>query len=253
MQFKCFCRKVLLYDQLVISNWRRFLKKSLAIFIAVLSVTVAIPVNLIIVIGVSGDIEPKIFQQEVLKTSLQLFLIGVLSMLAREVHRSYSMQKAELQRAADEASVKRTQDHNARVSALNQLTQGYWGVKKCLYIIHGHKSALSYKKQMHLIIDHRLQLQKLNNEIVVGMYVLNMSDRIEKWLAILVDQLEKRVNEWTEMHLKLSWQQSEDEESAVANKKVPDMVENLPALKALWDDINLIHRPFEEAASLIRS
>ena len=130
-------------------------------------------------------------------------------MLAREVYRSYSTQKAEIQRAADEASVKRTQDHNARVSVLNQLTQGYWGVKKCLHIIYGHKSALSYKNQMHLIIDHRLQLQKLNNEIVVGMYALDTSDRIGKWLTTLDEQLEKLVNEWTEMHLELSWQQSE--------------------------------------------
>ena len=106
---------------------------------------------------------------------------------------------------------------------------------------------------MHLIIDHRLQFQKLNNEIVAGMYALNKSDGIGKWLTTLDKQLQKLINEWTKMHLELSWQQSEDEKLAAADKKVPDMIDNLPELKSLWDDIDLIHKPFEEAANLIRS
>lgn len=225
---------------------------SRAILVVAIGVAVVVPLAAIVLIGIAGEVEPKVFHQEVLKASLQLFLIGVLGMLARELYKNYSTKKAEMQRAAEDARLKRAQEHNFRVSALNQLTQGYWGVKKCLHIIHGQRSSVSYKKQMHLIIDHRLQLQKLNNEIVAGMYALDHSKKIGEALSQLDEQLEKLVNEWTNKHLELARQEAEDETVAEKDRKVPSMIGNLAVLKSLWDDIDLIHGPFEEAANLIR-
>ncbi|WP_291981271.1 hypothetical protein [Luteitalea sp.] len=190
---------------------------------------------------------------EVAKTALNLLFVGIAAMLARTVVDRYvaarERERAALERREAEASAA----HARRLAALTTLTSSYWNVRKCLTIIDAHRSAKSYGEQIRLIIDHRLDLQQLDNDICAGMHALEQPFRIGNAIRALDAQLARLTDEWREKYLMLSQQQKADELVGPEAKKVPAAIEALPVLEALRaDKAPALHTPFEDAAGLIR-
>jgi hypothetical protein len=143
--------------------------------------------------------------------------------------------------------------HTARTQALTQLTKSYWAVKKSLSIIIADRSAKSYQEQMREIVDHRLALQQLDNDISAGMYALKDAHAIGQELAKIDAQLASLIDEWTKQFLRLSYSEAQDEKKPPEGKEVPHEIEKLVALNSVVANrFEVIHTPFEGAANNIR-
>jgi hypothetical protein len=217
-----------------------------------LGIAILVPLILIIGIGIDNQVESKVYQEEILKASLNLLLLGVIGMLGKELLLAHTKQKLTEEQNAQREIQKEIDLRTHRIEALNKLTEGYWGIKKALHLIFAHKSAKSYKEQMHLIIDHRLKLQQLNNEIQGGLYEFAGAEEIAKELDAFDNQINELVNEWTKAHLALSWQQTIDEKEPPEKKAVPLMLNELENLNRVWGNIMVIHAPFQKAANQMR-
>ena len=120
-------------------------------------------------------------------------------------------------------------------------------------VIEAHRSAKSYGEQIRVVIDHRLELQQLDNEISAGMYALDRAFEIGQALSEIDEQLGLVTDEWRDQYLMLSQLQKEDEELRPKDKKVPAEIERLPAFRVVRaDGFAAVHDPFERAANLIR-
>ncbi len=216
----------------------------------VIGITIIVPLCVVLWIGVKGDVEE--FELTLLKTSLNLFLLGGIGMLSKELFLTYSKQKIKEEQDTQIALQKEKELHTQKIEALNRLTRGYWGIKKALHIIMAHRSAKSYKEQMHLIIDYRLDIQQLNNELKGKIFGFNCWDEIANELSELDKQINLLVDEWTDKHLELAWQQKTDETNPPEKKLVPERIESLPKLKRVWEDIKIVHDPYQKAANLMR-
>jgi hypothetical protein len=173
-------------------------------------------------------------------------------MLSKELFQAYSKQKIQKEQDARMAREKEKEERTRKVEALNRLTEGYWGIKKALHIIMAYKSAKSYNEQMYHIIDYRLDLQQLNNEVLGDVYGFAHKQEISEELNMFDKKINLLVDEWTDNNLELSWQQIKDKDKPPKKKKVPELIASLPKLKCIWDDINIVHDPFKRAAKLIR-
>ena len=201
---------------------------------------------------------------EVAKTLLNLVFVGIAAMLlktvvdryvaARERERLESVQReAEARVNAERAETAAKTAHAARLNALTTLTNSYWNAKKALKIIEAHRSAKSYGEQIRVVIDHRLELQQLDNEISAGMYSLDHTQDIGAALSEIDAQLGRVTDEWRDKYLMLSQLQKVDETVDPADKKVPGEIERLPAFNAVRaNGFAALHDPFERAAQLIR-
>lgn len=201
---------------------------------------------------------------EVAKTLLNLLFVGIAAVLvkavvdryvaARERERLESAQReAQARLSADRAAAAATAAHALRLKALTTLTNSYWNAKKALKIIEAHRSAKSYGEQIRVVIDHRLELQQLDNEISAGMYALDHAHEIGTSLGEIDDQLGRVTDEWRDKYLTLSQLQKEDERLEPQDKKVPGEIERLPAFRAVRaNGFAALHDPFEKAANRIR-
>jgi hypothetical protein len=200
---------------------------------------------IVIFILVDATVRVDLLKQAA-STLLQLALIVVLGAYAKYLLDQYS---ADRQR--------RETQHQAQIEALNSLTKSYWQIKKAFHIIDAHRSAKSYGKQMRQIIDYRLELQRLNNEIQAGLYALDQVD-IDT-IKTNLDEMDKRlgevIDEWKVHYLRLSRLQNQDEATDKPNeKKVPNEIGKLSVLGAIKKDgkYEAIHVPFESAVTPIR-
>jgi len=226
--------------------------KKINLLVITISIAILIPLVIIAIVGFNGHLSKENFQLELLKTSLNLILIGGLGMLSKELLLDHSKRKLIEEQRLELERLKEVEEHKYRVEALNKLTENYWGIKKALHIIMGHKSAKSYKEQMHLIVDHRLNMQQLHNEVLGKVYNFNDIDGISNCLTILDEKLELLVNEWTKEYLDISWRQLIDEKSPPKDKQVPSMIKGLTELGSIWNKIGIIHDPYQVAAELMR-
>jgi len=203
--------------------------------------------------------------QKAASTLLQLALIGILGAYAKFLLDQYSADRqrqlnesaANRQRQLDESARRRElreTKHQAQIEALNSLTTSYWQIKKAFHIIDAHRSAKSYGEQMRQIIDYRLELQRLNNEIEAGLYELDKADTITSNLSDMDDQLQKVIDEWKEHYLRLSQLQKHDEATdEPEKKKVPNEIGSLDVLGSIRKDkFKAIHGPFQRAVTPIR-
>jgi len=223
----------------------------------ILLTIVCLSAGLFLIIFLKGD---ATVQAELLKqagsTLLQLVLLGTLGAYAKYL---LDQQLANRQRQLAEADRERKlreDKHTSQINALNSLTTNYWQIKKAFHIICAHQSAKSYGEQMRQIIDYRLELQRLNNEIAAGLYGLALEDTkiINDSLREMDDQLNAVMEEWKDHHLKLSQLQKRDEVTdKPEDKMVPKEIASLPKLNAISQNgFTLIHGPFEIAAAPIR-
>jgi hypothetical protein len=202
---------------------------------------------------------------EVAKALLNLLLVGIGFMLvkaiveryvaARERERLESAQReVDARLNAERAEAAARAAHALRLKALTTLTSSYWNTKKALKIIEAHRSAKSYGEQIRVVIDHRLELQQLDNEISAGMYALDNAHEIGRALSEIDEQLGRVTDEWRDKYLMLSQLQKEDEETLKPqDKKVPGEIERLPQFRAVRaNGFAALHDPFERAANLIR-
>jgi len=233
-----------------------------------LTVTLLVFVSLALLALVNDRIvDPRSREQlhiEVAKTLLNLLFVGVAAMLvkavvdryvaARERERMESAHReAEARLNAERAEAAARAAHALRLKALTTLTNSYWNAKKALKIIEAHRSAKSYGEQIRVVIDHRLELQQLDNEISAGIYALDRAHEIGTALSEIDKQLGRVTDEWRDKYLMLSQLQREDETLKPQDKKVPGEIERLPEFKAVRaDGFAALHEPFERAANLIR-
>jgi hypothetical protein len=221
------------------------------VFIAIAGVSAA----LFGIIFISADAAVRTdLLKKAASTLLQLALIGILGASAKFLLDRYS---ADRQRRLDQSEREQEQreiEHKAQIKALNSLTTSYWQIKKALHIIDAHRSAKSYGAQVRQIIDYRLELQRLNNEIQAGLPELEEVDTIADNLFALDSQLEKVINEWKSNYLELSQLQNRDEAmQEPEKKKVPQRIGNLAELSATREDnFEAIHAPFVNAVTPIR-
>ena len=187
-------------------------------------------------------------------TLLQLGLLGTLGAYAKFLLDEYSADRQRQLAEADRERELRETKHTSQIKALNSLTTNYWQIKKALHIIDAHRSAKSYGEQMRQIIDYRLELQRLNNEIAAGLYALEDADSITQSLSEMDARLEAVMKEWQSQYLRLSQLQKQDEATDKAEDgRVPDEIGSLPELNAIRQDrFKAIHGPFERAAAPIR-
>ncbi len=208
-----------------------------------------------ILILVSGDsaLQTELWK-EAAKTILELVLIGVIGTYATFLFNQYATDRQKQLEKRERDAALREAEHKSRVEALNALTTSYWQIKKALHIIGAHRSAKSYGEQMRLIIDYRLELQRLNNEIMASTYALNETDTISNNLSEMDDRLEELLEEWKSKYLGLSQLQKEDETTDDPKKKgVPSQIDALPALNRIKKDrFEALHGPFQRAAGPIR-
>jgi hypothetical protein len=233
-----------------------------------LTVTVAVLVSLALLGLVNERItDPRSRDQlliEAAKTLLYLLVIGVAAVVvkavvdqhvaARERERIESAQReAEARLNAERAAITTRAEHALRLKALTKLTNSYWNAKKALTIIEAHRSARSYGEQIRVVIDRRLELQQLDNEISAGLYAVNRALEIGTALSEIHKQLGRVTDEWRDKYLMLSQLQRDDEELQPQDKKVPGEIERLLEFKAVRaDGFAALHEPFERAANLIR-
>jgi regulator of replication initiation timing len=210
--------------------------------------------GLFLIIFLKGD---AIFQADLLKkvssTLLQLVLLGTLGAYAKYLLDQHSANRQRQLAEADRERKLREDKHTFQIRALNSLTTNYWQIKKALFIICANQSAKSYKEQMHQIIDYRLELQKLNNEIEADPSGLE-DTKIINSLKEMDGQLDAVIEEWRERNLELSQLQNRDEKiEEIEKKRVPKEMASLPKLKEISDNrFELIHVPFQIAATAIR-
>lgn len=201
---------------------------------------------------------------EIAKTVLNLLFVGLAAMLvktmvdryvaARERERvELAQHEADTRLKAERAEAAAKAAHEHRLKALTTLTTSYWNAKKALKIIEAHRSAKSYGEQIRVLIDHRLELQQLDNEISAGMYALDGAHEIGRALSEIDEQLGLVTDEWRDRYLALSQLQKEDEALEPQHKRVPGEIERLPAFKAARaNGFAVLHDPFEKAANIIR-
>jgi hypothetical protein len=226
-------------------------RQVLMVFIAIAAVSVAL--FGIIFIAADATLRTDLLK-EAASTLLQLALIGILGAFAKYLLDRYS---ADRQRRLDQSEREQEQreiEHKAQINALNSLTTSYWQIKKALHIIDAHRSAKSYGAQVRQIIDYRLELQRLNNEIQAGLYALDDVDTIKSNLDAMDNRLEDVIDEWKANYLELAQLQNRDEKRRRSRKKVPDKIGDLAALKKMRGDgdFKAIHVPFQNAVTPIR-
>jgi hypothetical protein len=190
---------------------------------------------------------------EIAKTALNLLFVGVAAMLAKTVVDRYvaarERERIESERHEAEARTIRAR----RLEALTSLTRSYWNTRKALEIIEAHRSAKSYGEHVRALIDHRLDLQQLDNEIGAGLHELKDAYTIANAIRELANQLDRVTQEWRDHYLTLSQLQKADELVGPEAKKVPAEIERLLVLGAVRaNEFSAIHDPFERAANLIR-
>jgi hypothetical protein len=182
---------------------------------------------------------------ELAKTLLQLALIVVVGAYVTTLFAGYAAT-----RAAEETKYRNL------VQALESLSTSYWQVKKALYIILAHRSAKSYGEQIRQIVDLRLDLQRLDNEISSGMYPpIQSKGSVTCNLGQLDKCLGRVIDEWKHNYWRLSQLQNQDETAVKPeDRRVPAELDRLPELTAaISHDFVAIHQPFEDAANEIRA
>jgi len=203
---------------------------------------------------------------EVAKTALNLIFVGVATMLVKIVVEQYfaARDRERLESAQREAAARLSAErveaaakdtHERRLKALASLTNNYWNAKKALKIIEAHRSAKSYGEQVRVVIDHRLALQQLANEIRAGVYALDGADEIDGALGEIDRMLAGVIDEWRDQYLRLSQLQKQDEAQEDPQfKKVPGEIDRLPNFNAARENsYAALHDSFERAAGIIRS
>jgi len=221
----------------------------------VIAAFIVLAVGLFSLIFASGD---DAFQtdlsKEAAKVLLQLVLIGILGTCAKLLLDQYAADRQRQMQQLERDSTLREARHKAHLDALNALTTSYWQIKKAFHIISAHRSAKSYGEQMLQIIDYRLTLQRLNNEIAANMYMLDDKAAITSNLTKMDEWLDKVLQEWRDVYLELSQLQKQDEATdKPEEKKVPDRIDALPVLNRIKQDgFEALHGPFEKAADAIR-
>jgi hypothetical protein len=196
-------------------------------------------------------------RKETGKILLQLALIGILGAYAKFLLDGYAAaRQQEVERLERERESRETK-YKTQLEALNSLTTSYWEIKKAFHIIGAHRSAKSYGEQIRQIIDYRLKLQRLHNEIAAGLYGLDDQDisTIRENLSEMDTRLQEVIDEWKSHYLRLSRLQKQDEATNVPEqKRVPSEIDALPVLNQIGQDgFNAIHSPFESAAAPIRN
>lgn len=203
---------------------------------------------------VAGAAGRTALELELAKALLTFVLIGVAAMFVKAGLDENVAAKARALIAAEQAEAKRKADHALRVKSLATVTTSYWNIKKALKIVEANRSALSYGKQVQIILDHRLELQQLDNEIMAGTLALSQTKEICEALHAMDKRLEAIIDEWRDKYLGLAQLQIEDEKVPPKQKKVPAEIDALPAFRAIREqEFQAIHGPFEIAANLIRN
>jgi hypothetical protein len=216
---------------------------------------IALAVGLFVFIFASGDVALRTeLSKEAAKTLLQLVLIGVGGTYAKFLLDQYVTERQRQIEQLERDNTLREARRKARIEALNALTTSYWQIKKAFHIISAHRSAKSYGEQMRQIIDYRLELQRLNNEIAANMYVLDDKEAITGNLTEMDGCLEEVLQEWKDVYLQLSQLQKQDEATdKPEEKKVPHKIDALPELNRIKQDrFKAFHGLFEKAANPIR-
>jgi hypothetical protein len=204
--------------------------------------------------------------KELAKTLLQLVLIGIVGVFAKHLfdraveNQRQATEELQHKRDLEEAERQRTRardeaEHKALVTALDSLTTNYWQIKKALHIIAAHRSAKSYGEQMRQIIDFRLQLQRLDNEISAGMYpLIERQGVVTQSLLKLDSRLGDLTDEWRVHYWRLARVQERDEKIEDPEKKqVPGEIDKLLELEKIREDnFKDFHQLFENAANEIR-
>src|SRR5262245_25768082 len=90
---------------------------------------------------------------------LQVAVLGVLAAAVKFVLEAHAQEQAH------EAALRQT-----RVQVLNQLTEGYFAVKKALHVIDAYRTAEVYGEQVRSIIDQRYVFQRISNEAQGHLY-----------------------------------------------------------------------------------
>jgi hypothetical protein len=206
----------------------------------------------------TGDITFRIeLLKEAAKTILQLLLLGLLGAFASFLFTEYAAKRDKQNQMLERKNALKAAQHQSRLEALNTLTHLYWETRKAFDIIDAHRSARSYGEQMRQIIEYRIELRRLDNEIVAGMYAINdkeTRESIGKCLFELIHLLRQAIEEWKTQYLRLSGLQVQDEKlEDPKKKKVPQEIDKLPVLARLrQDNFQTLHDLFEEAARPIR-
>jgi hypothetical protein len=195
--------------------------------------------------------------KEAARTILQLLLIGMLGAFASFLFTEYASARDKEFQTRENRKALQASQHQSRLEALNTLTRLYWETRKAFDIIDAHRSAKSYGEQMRQIIEYRIELKRLDNEIAAGMYAINdkaTRESIGKCLFELIHLLREAIEEWKTQYLRLSGLQVQDEKlEDPKKKKVPQEIDKLPILAGLrQDNFQTLHDLFEEAARPIR-
>ncbi len=223
----------------------------------ILSVLITLSMILFLVIFVSSppDIRTELLK-EAGKILLQLMLIGILGAYAKSLLDGYAVDRQlEKERSERERELRET-NYKMQLEALNSLTTSYWEIKKAFHIIYAHQSAKSYGEQVRQIIDYRLTLQRLHNEVLAGLYGLD--DQSVNAMSVNLSEMDTRLqevlDEWRDNYLRLSQLQKQDEKTDDPNqKRVPKEIDKLPTLKKIKQDgFAAIHIPFEGAVTPMR-
>lgn len=233
----------------------------------VIIVIIMLILLLTIIILIDENLRAEIFK-EIAKLLAQLITIGIVGAYAKYLFDKYrddrqhqreifeSKQREEKQNKAEEQRYFETK-HKVQLEALNSLTTSYWEIKKAFHIISAHRSAKSYGEQIRNIIDYRLKLQRLHNEIKAGLYYFKSKDvdDISKNLSTMDSRLSEVVDEWKSEYLRLSQLQKKDEKTEdIKDKCVPNEIDSLTILNKIKANLfNAIHKPFENAVTPMRN
>ncbi|HEX5838895.1 MAG TPA: hypothetical protein VFY26_13760 [Anaerolineales bacterium] len=195
--------------------------------------------------------------KEAARTILQLLLVGMLGAFATFLFTEYAADRDKRIQAREREDALQADQHRSRLEALNTLTRLYWETRKAFDIIDAHRSAKSYGEQMRQIIDYRTEFQRLDNEIVAGMYAVENEETrnsIGKCLFQMIQLLKQAIEEWKTQYLRLSRLQLQDEKQEDPQmREVPREIDNLPVLAQLrQDNFQTLHDLFEEAAGPLR-
>lgn len=229
------------------------------------SVIVAASIALFVAIYVRSEPAQRVqLNTEIAKTLLSLVFVGIVAMgvktvvddhLATEQYKRQILdaQTVETRDAERRADEQEKADKALRMKALATLTASYWNIKKSLKLIETNRSAKTYGEQMALVMNGRLELQQLDNDIMAGTHALGFTREICAALTEIERHLASACDEWRETYLELSHQQKLDEQLPPEQKTVPDRLDALVALGSVRaNEFEAIHVPFETAANLMR-
>jgi hypothetical protein len=160
--------------------------------------------------------------KEVAKTSLQLVAIVIIGSYAKYL----------LDQSAEERKKKEAR-RRYQMDLLNEITTNYWRIRKAIQIIDVSQTRTRYWEQIGNIIDLRIEVLKIKNNISANLYGLDESSVITRSLERMIKMLNEIIKECREKAPELLQLEKNGELD-----KIPAVIANLRALNKIKEDIS---------------